>query len=133
MGKEEIEFLKERGREFWERGFEDFEKRRYNLAVLDFEQAIQLWLKYLIALKTGDFPKTHYITELIEDVIEIYELTSLESFIENNRLSIKGIEDAYITSRYFPRKFTKEEVSEVIKIASEIKNVLEDAAKSKFV
>ena len=60
--KEESQFLKRRAGEFWQRAKEDFQKERYNLAVLDIEQAIQLWVKYLIFLKAGDFPKTHYLT-----------------------------------------------------------------------
>ncbi len=131
--RKEVEFLKERGKEFWERGFEDFQKKRYNLCVLDFEQAIQLWLKYLIALKTGDFPKTHYISELIEIVGEIYNTKKLKNFYKKNLLSIKEIEDAYIVSRYYPRKFTKEEAEAVIKISLKIVKILENEGKVKFI
>jgi len=131
--REEIEFLKERGKEFWERGFEDFQKQRYNLCILDFEQALQLWLKYLIFLKAGDFPKTHYLTELIKEVIEIYEIEILKKFYHENILSIKEIEDAYITARYYPRKFTREEAEAVIRLSSELVKVLEDGTKIKFV
>jgi HEPN domain-containing protein len=44
----DAEFLKKRAVEFWERAKEDFKKGSYNLTALDVEQALQLWVKYLI-------------------------------------------------------------------------------------
>jgi len=129
----EMEFLKKRANEFYERAFEDIEKKRYNLAVLDFEQALQLYLKYIIGLKTGDYPKIHYLSELIEIVTELYKLDKLKQFLKNNRLAIKEIEDAYITSRYFPREFTMEETEDIKNITSKIMEILEDETGEKLV
>jgi len=56
--KKEEKFLKKRATEFWQRAKEDFKKRRFNLSTLDVEQAVQLFLKHLIFVKAGDFPKT---------------------------------------------------------------------------
>jgi len=36
-----------------------FEKKVYNLSAFNLEQAAQLWLKYLIAKKLGEWPQTH--------------------------------------------------------------------------
>ena len=130
---EEIEFLKERGKEFWERGFEDFQKGRYNLSSLDFEQSIQLWLKYLIALRAGDYPKIHYLTDVIEKVIEIYQLNNLEEFYKQNILAIRSLEDAYITSRYLPKKFKKEEIQAIIELLNNFIKILENATKIQFI
>jgi HEPN domain-containing protein len=70
---ENFEFLKERAKEFWERGFKDFEKKRLNLSAFDFEQAMQMWVKYLIGKKIGDWPKTHYFHILIKELANSYD------------------------------------------------------------
>lgn len=62
-----LDFLKERAIEFWETAQYLFEKGRYNLSAFNLEQAIQLWLKYLIGKKVGEWPKTQYLNELIEE------------------------------------------------------------------
>lgn len=95
------EFLKKRAKEFWERSKEDFEKSRFNLAVLDIEQSIQLWFKYLIFLKAGDFPKTHYFDVLIKQLSEIYNCSEILQFYQKhgvgrclhlNQISAKGVQ-----------------------------------------
>ncbi len=56
----DIGFLKERANEFFEEAQELLKKKKYNLSVFNLEQAIQLWIKYLIGKKIGDWPKTHF-------------------------------------------------------------------------
>ena len=41
----DIEFLKERAKEFFEEAEELLKKKRYNLSAFNLEQAIQLWIK----------------------------------------------------------------------------------------
>jgi HEPN domain-containing protein len=60
---EGIEFLKKRSKEFYENAKSLFRKRKYNLSAFNLEQSCQLFLKYLIAKKVGDWPKTHYLKE----------------------------------------------------------------------
>jgi HEPN domain-containing protein len=47
----DIEFLKARANEFLEEAEELFKKGRFNLSVFNLEQAVQLWIKYLIGRK----------------------------------------------------------------------------------
>jgi HEPN domain-containing protein len=130
---EEIEFLKERGKEFWDVALENIDKGRYNISILHVEQALQLWLKYLIALKAGDFPKHHFLTKLIEEIIDIYRIEKLGAFFYDNRLAIGEIEDAYITSRYTMKKFYKEDLEKAIELAVKLIKLLEDATKIRFI
>ena len=111
------EFLKKRAREFWERSREDFEKSRFNLTALDIEQAVQLYLKYLIFLKAGDFPKTHYFDVLMKELSQIYESEEILQFYQNYALQFRVLEDAYISSRYLPGEFNKEEAEKIMKFA----------------
>lgn len=133
MVDESSNFLKKRAIEFWERAIEDFQKMRYNLSALDIEQAVQLWLKYLIFLKAGDFPKTHYLDKLINELAEVYESKDILEFYQENALQFRCLEDAYITSRYFPREFKKEEIQKMIDFAENIFMFLEEKINEKFI
>lgn len=133
MIQENTEFLKKRAKEFWERAGEDFQKARYNLSALDIEQAVQLWIKYLIFLKAGDFPKTHYLDKLFNELAEVYESKNILEFYREHSLQFRGLEDAYITSRYFPREFNKEEIQKIIEFAESVFKFLEEGINEKFI
>lgn len=126
-------FLKKRAIEFWERASEDFQKARYNLSALDVEQAVQLWLKHLIFLKAGDFPKTHYLDELIGTVSEVYGRENILNFYKERVLEFKSLEDAYITSRYFPKEFSREEARKIMKLAEELFDLIQNETHEKFI
>lgn len=130
---EETSFLKKRAKEFWERAREDFQKGRYNLCALDVEQAVQLWLKYLIFLQAGDFPKTHYFDRLIYSLADIYNSSKIKEFYKTNILQFTSLEDSYLTSRYLPKEFSKEEAEKLTEFANELFKVLEKFSNEKFV
>lgn len=130
---EESQFLKKRAGEFWERVKEDFQKGRYNLCALDVEQTVQLWLKYLIFLKAGDFPKIHYFKRLIESLADIYSSSLVSDFYKANILQFTSLEDAYLTSRYFPKEFSKEEAEKLIEFANKLFKFLEKLSGEKLV
>ncbi len=117
---ENKEFLKKRAKEFWDRAKEDFECARFNLVALDVEQAVQLWFKYLIFLRTGDFPKTHYFDILINALSEVYGSPDIVKFYNDNVLQFKALEDGYICSRYLPREFNFEEANKIIDFAEKV-------------
>jgi len=130
---EETEFLKKRAKEFWQRAKEDFLKARYNLCALDTEQAVQLWLKYLIFLKAGDFPKTHYFERLIDSLSDIYNTSSVKEFYKANILQFSSLEDAYLTSRYLPKEFSKDEAEKLMEFAGTFLKFLEKVSNEKLV
>lgn len=130
---EDTQFLKKRAVEFWERAKEDFQKQRYNLCALDVEQAVQLWLKYLIFQKAGDFPRTHYLDILINNLVELYQSLELRRFYKQNALQFKSLEDAYLTSGYLPKEFNQEEAKKFISFAKTIFKILEKATNEKFI
>jgi len=112
--EKEIKFLKERAFEFWEEGIKLFNEKKYNLSVFNIEQAIQLWIKYLIGIKIGDWPKTHYFSELVESLSDVYKSKKVVDFYKNNEIFFNNLEDAYFTSRYFPKVFSENTVSQLI-------------------
>jgi hypothetical protein len=82
----ELEFLKERAREFWQEGLRLFKEEKYNLAAFHIEQTIQLWMKYLIGVKIGDWPKTHYFSELIKELAKAREQDNILDFYQKKEL-----------------------------------------------
>jgi HEPN domain-containing protein len=87
----------------------------YDLAMFNLEQAIQLYLKYKIWQKLGDFEKTHSITKLLKDFGRVYKKSNaINKFIKENLKLINDLEVAYIKSRYLPAQFLKEDVDRIL-------------------
>lgn len=129
---EDITFLKNRAQEFWEEAIRLFNEGKYNLSAFNLEQAIQLWVKYLIGVKIGDWPKTHYLSELIKGLAKVCESEKISEFYQKRELFFDRLEDAYFTSRYFPKTFTKNSVSQLIENSKEFLKLTEEMTKEKF-
>ena len=122
----DFSFLKERAKEFWERGFEDLEKGRFNLSAFDFEQSIQLYIKYLIGIKIGEWPKTHYFSNLIKELYSVYQKEAIIKFFTENEVFFSNLEDAYFTSRYLPKEFSKNHIESLVEKCKEFLKLLEE-------
>ena len=128
--REEYEHLLRRSREFYETAILQLEKGFYGLAAFSLEQSLQLFLKAKVLEKGVDYPRTHSIRRLLEILSEVVEReisNVLRELVDKYSLELASIEDAYITSRYIPREFRREEVlrlkgvvDEVIEVVSRI-------------
>lgn len=118
-------FLKERAREFWDEAAKLKAEGKFNLAAFHIEQAAQLWMKYLIGRKVGDFPKTHYFNELVSGFAKAYDDKSILEFYKERELFFDNLEDAYFTSRYYPRTFTANSVEQLLNYAQDFIQVTE--------
>jgi len=128
----EINFLKERAQEFWKEAIRNIEEGNYNLAAFHLEQAMQLYLKYLIGKELGEWPKTHYLYELLSKINEIYKNEKLKKFQEENELFWDDLSDAYFTSRYYPRTFSKSLVENFKKYCEEFFKLVEEELNDRF-
>ena len=120
---EEHEALMERSRRFYETALAQMEKGFYDLAAFSLEQSLQLYLKAALLKLGADYPRTH-IRRLLEVA---YRLTGDEEVREvASRLSVELslLEDAYITARYVPKDFTREEVERLKKAVDEVVGVV---------
>jgi len=124
--KEEKNLLR-RSKEFLETAQYQADKGFYDLAVFSLEQALQLFLKSKILAKGINYPRTHSVRELLEILSEIAsekEKPIIKNELQKHLLELGMLEDAYITSRYIMREFTKEETLKLTKTVKEImKNV----------
>ncbi len=118
----EVEYLRERAEEFYDNAKYNISRGFYNLAAFCIEQFMQLYLKYLLAKSIGYYPRTHSLSELFKDAGRLCK--ELLSFYEKRALEISSIEDAYISSRYLPRKFDKQVIEAMYKLAEEFKEVI---------
>lgn len=105
-----MEFLKERALQFLEMSKAAAERGFYELALFHAEQALQLYTKYLIYRKLGDFPKTHFLRDLLDKVLELYgAVCNFDDFLRRRSAVLALLEHAYITSRYLPFKARRED------------------------
>jgi HEPN domain-containing protein len=70
-----------------------------------------------------DYPRTHSVRALLEillDVVPQNLKSSIKGILEKYLLELGMLEDAYITSRYVMREFTKPEAEKLSKAVKEI-------------
>ncbi|TKJ22137.1 MAG: DNA-binding protein [Promethearchaeota archaeon Loki_b32] len=122
MHKEEIELFLKRARNFLDGAKERFQKDDWDLTCFMAEQFVQLLLKATILEKGGEIPKTHSIRKLFGI---LYQLTNDEVF-KYDRKALIFLESAYLNSRNFSFVYEKEDAKEALKIAEEVKRIVEN-------
>jgi HEPN domain-containing protein len=121
--KEEEKHLIKRSKEFLETAEYQTGKGFYDLAAFSLEQALQLFLKSKVLAEGVDYPRTHSVRTLLEilsDLVPEDEESTIKSILENYLLELGMLEDAYITSRYAMREFTKQEAEKLTKAVKEV-------------
>ena len=84
------DFLKKNAEYFEKKAKEAFEEKAYKFVLFFAEQALQLYLKYILFRLIEDCPKTHKPKILFEELGKINLL-----------------EEAYITSRYLDKEYSE--------------------------
>jgi len=122
--KEEIRVLLRRAESFIKDSLEDLKREDFDLAMFHIEQACQLLIKAKLLELTGYFEKTHSLRRLLIDLSKIFKGKELEDFIKGNWQMLRNLEYAYITSRYLPEEFKKEEVEQALQFYEKLKKLL---------
>jgi HEPN domain-containing protein len=127
MAKNQAAFLKDRAEKFLANGKELLEKGIFDLAAFSFEQYCQLILKYYLFRTLGDFPKTHFLKELLTALAKASrKKTKIQNFQKENINVISNLENAYLTSRYLPAIFDKDEVENMLIFCQNLDDLLKD-------
>lgn len=126
MSGEEAKILKERAADFLENAKHLFKTGKYDLAAFNLEQSCQLLLKYVLLVKAGTYPRTHSIRRLLGEVEKAFPDKGISKLIKSEITKIPKLEDAYIISRYLPRRYIKEEVGELLDLVERIWGELGD-------
>jgi len=116
--------LKRRALAFLETAKFNLDKANYDLAIFSIEQFMQLYTKYLLFKKIGDYPKTHSLTHLLRTLNQLIN-SKLSSFIDKNLGIINFLEEAYISSRYLPRRYDEDIASKAYLLSKEALEVFE--------
>jgi len=116
--KDEVDLLKKRAKNFFENAKSLANKKIYDLAAFNLEQAAQLFLKSFLLEKRGYYPKTHSLRILLSQMAEFNE--KAKKLLEKENLGLAALEDAYITSRYFSREFEITEIKKLIEVVQKI-------------
>jgi len=117
--RREAEVLRRRALEFLEHARIALERGSYDLACFLSEQALQLYLKSVLLMLVGDYPRTHSIRVLLSEVIKALNSRELEEFARVNRVKLIALEDAYLMARYFASEYGREDAEELVKVATE--------------
>lgn len=110
------DFLKEKAEGFLADAKYDISQNRWFLAAFHLEQTCQLYLKYCLFKKFGDFPKAHSLNELFEEFKKGFpKKTKKIEKIQKDKASVIGdLNQAYITSRYLPVDFTQHQIEKML-------------------
>lgn len=122
--KEEVELYLKRAEKFERDAKFDFEHGDYDLAMFHIEQACQLLIKAKLLHLRGYFERTHSLRKLLADLSKAYKRSELLRFIEENKVVLRNLERAYITSRYYFEEFFKEEVEEAFEVLRKLRDLL---------
>lgn len=120
MRVEEGEFLRERAEKFLKVGEMLLGEDVLDLAAFHFHQAAELILKYALFRKAGDYPRTHSIRRLIGLLSRSTGDEGIMDFLRENIDALSNLENAYMTSRYLPADFYKEEVESMREVVRAI-------------
>lgn len=110
--------LRERARMFLEAAKDDLKAGRVDLAAFHAEQACQLALKYVLASRAGYYPHTHSLRRLFEEVRALRP--ELWQLYERHALAFEVMEDAYLGARYLPRRYSRDVVERLVRVAEEL-------------
>ena len=126
--KEEEKRLLKRSGDFLETAKYQVSEGFYDLAVFSLEQALELFLKAKVLAEGVDYPRTHSVRTLLEILSQLVSESKksvVNGILESYLLELGVLEDAYITSRYVMREFTKREAEKLTLAVKEImKNVV---------
>jgi len=89
---------------------------------------LQLFSKAKLLAEGADYPRTYSVRVLLEILSELVpedKRSSVKKVLEDCLLELGMLEDAYITSRYLMREFTRQEVE---KPADAVKEIIENVS-----
>ncbi len=116
------DFLEKKAQAFLEDAKYDIKTKKWFLAAFHLEQVCQLYLRYYLFKKLGDFPKIHSLHELLEELKKVYpkKKREIEKIQKDEAGTIGDLNQAYITSRYLPVEFNKFQVEKMLKFTEKL-------------
>jgi len=99
----------------------------YDLSAFMADQAVQLYLKSVILELTGELPRIHAVRQLMRVLKDLSDRPKvIDDYVREKRSLLIRLEEAYISSRYMPRIYEKDEVEELVNFAEEAMGSVKD-------
>jgi HEPN domain-containing protein len=129
MHYEEVKVLLQRSEDYMELAESAFDEEKYDAAIFLAEQALQFYLKALLIKYTDVRLRTHSVRDLLAALGRVFEAGDIVAdFIRSHRSLLRELEDAYIGTRYEPRRYYREDAEELIEFVREVMNFVEGLA-----
>ncbi len=126
MSAEDAAIIKDRAYAYMRNSKRLFEEGEYDLAAFSAEQSCQLMAKYKLLIKTATYPRTHSLVRLLRELDKVSPSKKLSSFIDSEILLLTKLEDAYIVSRYLPRRYERNESEQIVAFVERFMEAVED-------
>ncbi len=121
MSYSEVALLRDRASRMLRSSRRSLLEGDYDIAAFMADQAVQLYLKSVIFELTGEVPRVHAVRQLMAVLKDLLGNPNLfDDFVRENRSLLIRLEEAYISSRYMPRKYDGEEAEELLGFAEKV-------------
>lgn len=118
MSSREVSLLRDRSLRMLSSARRSLLDKDYDIAAFMADQAVQLYLKCVILELTGEVPRVHAARQLMHILKDLLgEPKHVDDFVRENRSLLIRLEEAYISSRYMPREYEKDEAEELVNFA----------------
>jgi HEPN domain-containing protein len=118
MSYREVSLLRDRSLRMLNSGRRSLLEGDNDIAAFMAEQAAQLYLKSKILELTGEIRRLYAIRQLMRVLKDLSDKPNLvDDFTRENRSLLIRLEEAYISSRYMPREYDREEAEELLNFA----------------
>lgn len=120
MSSSEIEILRIRSHEYLEEVDWLVEREKWDLAMSSLHLHCELLLTSRLLELGATYPRTHSLKELVK-ILSKFKPDVLELIsVENNILRLSRLEEGYISSRYLPIRYSREDVLPLQKFVKEV-------------
>ncbi|MHB1708349.1 MAG: HEPN domain-containing protein [Thermoplasmataceae archaeon] len=120
---DEYQIMKSRSEEFLDSAEYQLDKGYFNVAAFSFHQSLELFLKSRLLIHGVEYPRSHSLKSQIEIIANVTEekcSAAARELLNTYVLELALLEDAYITSIYFSREYSREEIIKLQRVTKEV-------------
>jgi len=119
---ESVNIMLKKSKMFMNSAKGNIERKLYDVACFEADQAVELFLKANILKFGGVIPRTHSIRTLLGYVASIPKIDkkTLTKFAAEHRSELIMLEDAYLRSRYSGEAYNRQDAKKCVEIAERV-------------
>jgi len=119
---ESVKIMLKKSKMFLNSAKGNIERKLYDVACFEADQAAQLFLKANILKFVGVIPRTHGIRTLLGHLASIPEINkkTLTKFAAEHRSNLIMLEDAYLRSRYSGEAYNRQDAKNIVEVAESV-------------